>query len=170
MSETVERDTTLSGSQAGDPSSEAAAFEAPNPSPDETVGAVSKTEAVPVDFSLDIEDARHLRSDLEDLLTGVETVHLKSDVKAQISRLNAWATRYAEGLEAARQLGETGLSMLEDARVHLAAQLDDYLRLEGEGGQVATPDQSRLIDELNRALRRITRLQGALRGQFMQTP
>ncbi|UDF03198.1 hypothetical protein [Asticcacaulis sp. AND118] len=164
MSESLERHSAATDANPADPSSEAAAYEAPNAGPGNAQSA-----AVPVDFSLDIEDAMNLRSDLEDLLTGVETVHLKSDVKAQISRLNAWATRYAEGLEAARQLGETGLTMLEDARVQLAAQLDDYLRLEDEGGQVATPDQGRLIDELNRALRRITRLQTALRGQFMQT-
>lgn len=164
MSESLERDPATTGAKPAGPSSDAVAPEASNAAP-----AEEKATAVPVDFSLDIEDAMHLKSDLEDLLTGVETVHLKSDVKAQISRLNAWATRYAEGLEAARQLGETGLTMLEDARVQLAAQLDDYLRLEDEGGQVATPDQGRLIDELNRALRRITRLQTALRGQFMQT-
>ncbi|ADU13657.1 hypothetical protein [Asticcacaulis excentricus] len=164
MSDPVERDPTLSSARPADPPAMAQTDEAPDPASE-----AEKTLSVPVDFTLDIEDAQHLRHDLQDLLSGVETVHLKSDVKAQISRLNAWATRYAEGLEAARQLGEIGMAVLEDARVHLAAQLDDYLRLEGEGGQVATPDQGRLIDELNRALRRITRLQHALRLQFTQT-
>lgn len=164
MSNPVERDPALSSVRPADPPATVATYEAPN-----AARETEKAAPVPVDFTLDIEDAQHLRRDLQDLLSGVETVHLKSDVKAQISRLNAWATRYAEGLDAARQLGEIGLTMLEEARVHLAAQLDDYLRLEGEGGQVATPDQGRLIDELNRALRRITRLQGALRGQFMQS-
>ncbi|MDC7683655.1 hypothetical protein PQU92_10225 [Asticcacaulis sp. BYS171W] len=115
---------------------------------------------------IDIEDARHLRQDLADLLEGVETAHLKAEVKAHISKLNAWATRYVEGLDAAQRLSETGLDMLEEARAHISLQLDEYLRLEGEGGQVSTPEQNRLIDELNRALRRINRLTKAMDSQF----
>ncbi|ESQ79570.1 hypothetical protein [Asticcacaulis sp. YBE204] len=129
-----------------------------SPAPQDFATEPASTEAL----LIDLEDARHLKKDLEDLLEGVETAHLKAEVKAHISKLNSWAGRYVEGLDAAQQLSETGLDMLEEARAQISLQLDEYLRLEGEGGQVATPEQNRLIDELSRALRRIDRLSKAM--------
>lgn len=117
----------------------------------------------------DIDGARHLKEDLNKLLTGVETVHLKRDVRTRIETLNDWVGQYYEGLEAARKLSETGLEMLKAAQEQITLALDEYMRLEDEGGQVATPEQTRLTEELNSALRRIHRVTNDMEGHFAET-
>ncbi|WP_155847263.1 hypothetical protein [Asticcacaulis sp. AC402] len=116
-----------------------------------------------------LEDVEKVARDLRKLLNGCEGARLKADVKAQIENLNAWTDAYLDGLNAVQKLTHTGLDTLHDAQKELALSLEDYLRLEDEGGTPATRDQQHRTDEVSRALRRITMLIPAFDSTFADT-
>ncbi|WP_157138903.1 hypothetical protein [Asticcacaulis biprosthecium] len=105
-----------------------------------------------------LEQVEKVSRDLRKLLNGCEGARLKTDVKAQIESLNAWTETYLDGLNAVQKLTEQGLGTLHDAQKELALCLEEYLRLEDEGGNPATADQQYRTDEVSRALRRINML------------
>ena len=106
-----------------------------------------------------IESVQRMSYDLKRLLTGCDAARLKTDIKLQVARLNDWTTTYLKGLDAAQKISEAGYDTLIEAQKELALSLDDYLRFEGEGGNVApTADQERRVEEMSKALRRISGL------------
>jgi hypothetical protein len=102
-----------------------------------------------------IEDVQKVSTDLKRLLSGCEKARLKADVKDHIERLNAWTDAYLSGLDAAQKISETAVDTLIEAQKELSLGLEEYLRLEDEGGNPATPEQQRHTDELSKALRRV---------------
>ncbi len=112
-------------------------------------------QAPPAEHIQDIEKVAH---DLTRLLGSSENVRLKSEVKDQIADLTAWTQAYLEGIKAARKISENAGSTLAEAHKELAMALDDYLRLEGEGGNPPTPQQEKHTENLSKALRRINGL------------
>ncbi|MBW8882055.1 MAG: hypothetical protein JF615_11750 [Asticcacaulis sp.] len=113
-----------------------------------------------------LEDVQKVSRDLKKLLDGCEGARLKADVKDQIHRLNAWTETYLNGLNAVQEISRTGTDTLHEAQKELALSLEEYLRLEDEGGNPATPAQQRRTDELSKALRRINTLIPAFDATF----
>ncbi len=114
-----------------------------------------------------IESVQKMSHDLKRLLTGCDAARLKTDVKLQVARLNDWTTTYLKGLDAAQKISEAGYDTLIEAQKELALSLDDFLRFEGEGGNVApSPDQERRVEEMSKALRRISGLIPAVEQTF----
>ncbi len=113
-----------------------------------------------------LEDVEKVSRDLRKLLDGCEGARLKSDVKQQIHRLNSWTDAYLTGLNAVQEISRTGTDTLQEAQKELALCLEEYLRLEDEGGNPATPEQQRRTDELSKALRRINTLIPAFGATF----
>ncbi|WP_235075771.1 hypothetical protein [Asticcacaulis sp. AC460] len=113
-----------------------------------------------------LEEVEKVSRDLRKLLDGCEGARLKADVKAQIESLTAWTDTYLDGLNAVQKLTENGLGTLHDAQKELALCLEEYLRLEDEGGNPATKDQQHRTDEVSRALRRINMLIPAFDSTF----
>ena len=93
--------------------------------------------------------------DLRRLLDNDESARLKSEVRQHIEDLAQWTGTYLDGLEAARHIAETAGPTLGEAQKELELALAQYLRLEDEGGNPATPAQQRQTDDLSRALRRL---------------
>ena len=105
-----------------------------------------------------IESIEKVAYDLKRLLGNSENVRLKSEVKDQIEELNTWTQTYLEGMKAAQKISENAGTTLAEAQKELAMALDDYLRLEGEGGNPPTPQQEKHTENLSKALRRINGL------------
>lgn len=114
-----------------------------------------------------IESVQKMAHDLKRLLTGCDAARLKSDVKLQVARLNEWTNTYLKGLDAAQKISEAGYDTLIEAQKELGLSLDDYLRFEGEGGNLApSPEQERRVEEMSKALRRISGLIPAVEETF----
>lgn len=136
--------------------------QAPQPAP------VEASTAPDIDFSTSLDAAQCLAKDIRRLMDGVENTALKSDVKARIENLNRWAKTYCEGLNAARKISDRGLNGLYEAQKELSLALEEYLRLDDEGGQPSTDDDGRKTDELRYALKRVNRLIPAIESSFGQ--
>ena len=118
-----------------------------------------------------IESVQKMSHDLKRLLTGCDAARLKTDMKLQVARLNDWTTTYLKGLDAAQKISEAGYDTLIEAQKELALSLDDFLRFEGEGGNVApSADQERRVEEMSKALRRISALIPAVEETFASPP
>ena len=113
-----------------------------------------------------IESVQKMSHDIKRLLDGCDAARLKTDVKLQVAKLNDWTTTYLKGLDAAQKISEAGYDTLIEAQKELALSLDDFLRFEGEGGNAPTDDQERRIDDISRALRRISGLIPAVEQTF----
>ena len=113
-----------------------------------------------------LESVEKVSRDLKKLLDGCEGARLKSDVKQQIERLHAWADAYLTGLSAVQAITRTGTDTLHEAHRELSLSLEEYLRLEDEGGNPATPEQQKRTDDLSKALRRINILIPAFDATF----
>lgn len=113
-----------------------------------------------------LEEVEKVSRDLHKLLDGCEGARLKADIKQQILRLNAWTDAYLTGLNAVQKITQTGTDTLQAAQKELSLSLEEYLRLEDEGGNPATPEQQRRTDDLSKALRRIHSLIPAFDATF----
>jgi hypothetical protein len=114
-----------------------------------------------------IESVQKMSHNIKRLLAGCDAARLKTDVKLQVARLDDWTTTYLKGLDAAQKISEAGYDTLIEAQKELALSLDDFLRFEGEGGNVApSADQERRVEEMSKALRRISGLIPAVEQTF----
>lgn len=121
-----------------------------------------------MDYATSLDAAQCLAKDIRRLMDGVENTALKGDVKSRIESLNRWAKTYCEGLNAARKIGDRGLSGLYDAQKEISLALEEHLRLDDEGGMTPNDDDGHKTDELRQALKRINRLIPAIEGAFGQ--
>lgn len=112
------------------------------------------------------EDVEGVARDLKKLLANTETDRLKGELREDIERLSAWTETYLDGLEAARKISENAGPALAEAQKELELAYQEYLRLEDEGGNVASPAQQRHTDDLSRALRRLHSLVPAVGQTF----
>ena len=108
--------------------------------------------------------------DLKRLLDNDESGRLKPGVREHIEDLSTWTQTYLGGLDAARKIAETAGPALDEAQKELELALEQYLRLEDEGGNPATPAQQRHTDDLSRALRRLHGLIPAVEQTFAADP
>lgn len=91
---------------------------------------------------------------------------LKPEAAGHLAQVSKWTDDYLTGLDAARKLSENAGGALSEAQRELSLALDEYLRLEGEGGNVASPSQQRYTDDLSQALRRLNALIPAAQTTF----
>lgn len=113
---------------------------------------LTDNQVAPTEHIQNIEKVAH---DLKRLLGTSENAHLKSDIRDQISDLNVWTQTYLDGMKAAQKISENAGATLVEAQKELSMALDEYLRLEGEGGNPPTPQQEKHTENLSKALRRI---------------
>lgn len=110
-------------------------------------------------------DAIHKVSrDLKRILSS--TSRLKPEAAGHLAQISKWTDDYITGLEAARKLSENAGNALGEAQRELSLALDEFLRLEGEGGNVASASQQRHTDDLSQALRRLNTLIPAVQTTF----
>jgi hypothetical protein len=136
-----------------------------------TAAKIATAETTPaVQTGLDTSqiDAVHKVSrDLKRIMNS--TSRLKPEAAGYLAQVSKWADDYLTGLEAARKLSENSGAALGEAQRELSLALDEFLRLEGEGGNVASPSQQRHTDDLSQALRRINTLIPAMQTTFETT-
>lgn len=94
------------------------------------------------------------------------TSRLKPEAAGHLAQVSKWTDDYLTGLDAARKLSENAGGALSEAQRELSLALDEFLRLEGEGGNVASPSQQRHTDDLSQALRRLNTLIPAAQTTF----
>ncbi len=121
-------------------------------------------------FAAQASTVGQVARDLKRLLDNAESARLKSDVREHIEDLSTWTDTYLGGLEAAQKIAETAGPALAEAQKELELALEQYLRLEDEGGNTATPAQQRHTDDLSRALRRLHGLIPAVEQHFAAEP
>lgn len=110
-------------------------------------------------------DAVHKVSrDLKRIMSS--TSRLKPEAAGHLAQVSKWADDYLTGLDAARKLSENASGALGEAQRELSLALDEFLRLEGEGGNVASPSQQRYTDDLSQALRRLNTVIAAAQTTF----
>lgn len=103
----------------------------------------------------DSDNVEQVARDLKKLLANDETRRLSPEVRDDIARLSDWADTYIQGLDAGRKLSEAAPAALTEAQKELQLAYEQFLRLEDEGGNVASPAQQKHTDDLSRALRRL---------------
>jgi len=158
-------DTSVRTSPTSQGVTDSEASASPKAVPAGTAALSSESLSAPYDHD-HIESVQKMSHDLKRLLTGCDAARLKTDVKLQVAKLNDWTTTYLKGLDAAQKISEAGYDTLIEAQKELALSLDDFLRFEGEGGNPPTADQERRIDDISRALRRISGLLPAVEQTF----
>ena len=127
----------------------------PPQSPSQMPAAAQSVTSPPVEHIESVEKVAH---DLQRLLGGTEHARLKPEVREQVEHLSQWTNDYLNGLEAARKISENATGALGEVQKELSLALEEFLRLEDEGGNVATPVQQKQTDDLSKALRRINGL------------
>ncbi len=135
----------------------------PQTTPQMPVSAPQSVTAPPIEHIESVEKVAH---DLKRLLGGTEHARLKPEVRGQVEHLSQWTDDYLNGLEAARKISEHATGALGEVQKELSLALDEFLRLESEGGNVATPAQQQHTDDLSKALRRISGLIPVVEATF----
>jgi len=114
----------------------------------------------------ELDEAEALANDLKHLLVRSEKELIHGDARADVEKVERWVESYRRGLSAAQKISDNGVDMLKKTRDQLALALEEQLRLEDEGGNPASKDQSAQIDQLTSAVRRIDRLIPILEQSF----
>jgi hypothetical protein len=126
-----------------------------------------ETVPVPGQATMDTSqiDAVHkVARDLKRIMNS--TSRLKPEASGHLAQVSKWTDDYLTGLDAARKLSENAGGALSEAQRELSMALDEFLRLEGEGGNVASPSQQRHTDDLSQALRRLNSVIAAAQTTF----
>jgi len=106
----------------------------------------------------EMSEAEELGNNLKNLLVRSEKELISGDAREHVERLERWVESYRRGLSAAQKISDNGTDMLKKTRDQLALTLEEQLRLEDDGGNVANKDQAAQIEQLSSAVRRIDRL------------
>ena len=115
---------------------------------------------------LTLEDAELLGHDLKKLLVRSQNELVRGNAREKVEQLERWVESYRRGLAAAHKISSSGISMLAEAREQLHLALQEQLRLEDEGGNPLTKEQSKQIDDLNAAVRRMDQLIPVVESSF----
>lgn len=112
--------------------------------------------AIPSDAKLlSLADAEELASSLKRITVRSEDALVHGDAQEGIAQVERWVESYRRGLAAAYKISSSGVEMLKKTREQLALTLEERLRLEDEGGNPPTKEQSAINEELSAALCRI---------------
>jgi len=114
----------------------------------------------------ELDEAEALANDLKHLLVRSEKELIHGDAREHIEKIERWVESYRRGLAAAQKISDSGVEMLHKTRDQLALALQEQLRLEDEGGNPASKDQSVQVEQLSSAVRRIDRLIPILEHSF----
>lgn len=118
----------------------------------------------------ELNEAEELGNSLRRLLIKSEKELVTGDARDHVERLERWVESYRRGLSAAQKISDNGMDMLKKTRDQLALALEELLRLEDEGGNPASKDQSKQVEELTAAVRRIDKLMPVIEKSFQVTP
>jgi gas vesicle protein len=111
-------------------------------------------------------DAEALGNDLKRILVRSESALLQGDAKANVEQLERWIESYRRGLSAAQKISDNGSEMLNKTRDQLKLALDEWMRLEDDGGNPPNKENAGLSEELTSAIRRIDRLLPVVESSF----
>lgn len=103
----------------------------------------------------ELEEAENLVNELKSLLVKREDTLDDEGIRHQVEILERWMESYRRGLSAAQKISENGALLLGDLRNHLKLSIDERHRLEGEGGNPPTREESDKLEKLTKTLRHI---------------
>ena len=106
-------------------------------------------------ISQQLAEAEELTNELKRLLVRYESALEHEGIRDQIEILERWMESYRRGLSAAHKIAENGPAWLTELREKLKFAADELQRLEGEGGNPATKEQSAQAEDFLKASRRI---------------
>lgn len=107
---------------------------------------------------LDLQETEMLIHDVRSILVHAQEDLVNGEAKEHVEKLEQWIESYRRGLAAAQKISTNGTAMLQVTRDKLKLALEEQLRLEDEGGNPATREQSSKIDQLIKTVRRLDRL------------
>ncbi len=96
----------------------------------------------------DIHEIEQLTNELKRLLVSHEDTLNDEGIRREVEMLERWMESYRRGLSAAHKISETGTTILNDLRNHLKLAINERHRLEDEGGNPSTKDDSRKLNDL----------------------
>jgi len=102
-----------------------------------------------------LAEAEELTNVLKRLLVKYESALEQEGIREQVEILERWMESYRRGLSAACKISENGPALLTEMKKRLKLAADELQRLEGEGGNPASKEQTTQIEELLKASRRI---------------
>jgi hypothetical protein len=102
-----------------------------------------------------IAEVEELTNDLKRLLVKYENALEQEGIRHQVETLERWMESYRHGLSAARKISQNGTSWLTELRARLKLAADELQRLEGEGGNPASKEQTAQAEDFLKASRRI---------------
>ena len=117
----------------------------------------------------ELHEAEMLCRDLKTVLIKSEKALEKSDLRNNVEKVEQWLESYRRGLSAARKIGTSGIEMLQKVRDGLHFSLDEYLRLENEGGNLPANEYQNDYDELTSAIKRLDHLVKEVEHSFAIT-
>lgn len=117
-------------------------------------------------FARQLTEAEALTNELKRILVRSEQALAQEGIRDQVETLERWMESYRRGLSAANKMSTAGAELLGTIRNRLHLATEELQRLEGEGGNPATSDQSVQMDELVGAMRRIDRMIPDIRHMF----
>ena len=113
-----------------------------------------------------LQEVEELTFKLKKLLVKNEDTLDQEGIRQQIETLERWTESYRRGLKAANNISQTGITWLEELRDKLKLSADEILRLEDEGGNPVTQEQSEKADALLKATRSLDKVIPAMEGIF----
>ncbi len=102
---------------------------------------------------LTLEEVETLTNELKRLLVLHQPALESEGIHHHIETMERWMESYRRGILAAHKLSEHAPGWLGEVRSRLTLASDELLRLESEGGNPATPEQSAKSEHLIKAVR-----------------
>jgi hypothetical protein len=120
-------------------------------------------------FTQQLAEAEELTNELKRLLVRYESALEQEGIRQQVETLERWMESYRHGLSAARKISENGTSLLTEMRERLKFAADELQRLENEGGNPASKEQTTQVEEFLKITRRIDQVIPNIEHIFSET-
>ena len=116
-----------------------------------------------------LQEVEDLTNSLRRLLVQNEIALDEEGIRREVETLEHWMESYRRGLTAANKISETGVEWLSKLRDRLKLAAEERQRIEGEGGNPASLEQTKKTEELFEAARRIDKAIPDLEQMFVHT-
>lgn len=111
-----------------------------------------------------LEEVEALTNELKRLLVLHQSTLEGEGIRHHVETMERWMESYRRGIAAAHKLSENAPGWLEQVRARLTLASDELQRLESEGGNPATAEQSAEADRIVKAVREMDTISAHLEG------